>query len=70
MNTNGLMNSGVLNNGEPRHCRSWDFPGVPKLERPHDLSVHAALYRRQKAHAPRVRARRGLYSVLNLLRQL
>jgi hypothetical protein len=52
MKTERLMQSGVLNNGEPRHYASWDVPQIPRLNLAGHGPVGEALYRRQKAHAP------------------
>lgn len=54
MKTKRLMQSGILNTGEPRHYASWSLPEVPKLNVPAAGSITDALYRRQKAHAPKV----------------
>lgn len=54
MKTKQLMQSGILHSGEPRHYSSWSLPEVPKLNSPVAGSVGDALYRRQKAHAPKV----------------
>lgn len=53
MKTDRLLQSGVLNSGEPRHYASWELPQVPRLESAPG-GVQEALYRRQKAFAPRV----------------
>ncbi len=55
MKTDRLLQSGLLNNGEPRHYASWNLPEVPKLHIAGDGIVGEALYRRQKAHAPKIR---------------
>lgn len=54
MKTERLLQSGVLNSGEPRHYASWELPQVPRLDLSPAGGLHDALYRRQKAHAPRV----------------
>jgi hypothetical protein len=54
MKTDRLMQSGILNSGEPRHYASWNVPEVPKLILSGDGIVGEALYRRQKAFAPKV----------------
>lgn len=70
MKTEGLMKSGVLNNGEPRHYASWETPELPRLNMAVNGSVGEALYRRQRAHAPKVsRGRGGLLQMWYALRK-
>lgn len=59
MQTERLIQSGILNNGEPRHYSSWSPPEVPKLNVAVSGTVGEALYRRQKAYAPKLRAGRS-----------
>ena len=58
----------ILNDGEPRHCNVWEFPGTPRLERPYN-PVTQAVYRRQKNFAPKTQSRRGLLSFIDALRK-
>lgn len=70
MKTKQLMQSGILNTGEPRHYASWTLPQVPKLNVSMDGTVGAAIYRRQKAHAPKVgRGKAGWLQVWHALRK-
>ena len=70
MKTERLMQSGVLNTGEARHYRSWDEPQVPKLNMALTGVVGEALYRRQKAHAPKIsRGRAGWLQVWYALKR-
>lgn len=70
MKTERLMQSGILNNGEPRHYSSWETPQVPRLNMAVSGTVGEALYRRQKAHAPSVtRGRAGWLQVWHALRK-
>lgn len=57
----------VLNSGEPRHCSSWEFAGIPKIDRSGMTPGTEVLYRRQKAFAPRSRPK-SLNQLLNALR--
>ncbi len=59
MKTERLIQSGILNNGEPRHYASWEPPQLPKLNMTLSGAVGEALYRRQRAHAPLVNRGRG-----------
>lgn len=59
MQTERLIQSGILHNGEPRHYASWEPPQVPKLNVAITGTVGEALYRRQKAVAPQVRMGRS-----------
>ncbi len=56
----------ILNDGEPRHCNVWEFPGTPRLERPFN-PVTQAVYRRQKNYAPQTRSHRGILSLIHAL---
>jgi len=70
MKTERLMQSGVLNSGEPRHYASWDIPQIPRLNMAVSGSIGEALYRRQKAHAPKIaRGRAGWLQVWHALRK-
>ena len=70
MKTKNLMQSGILNTGEPRHYSSWSLPEVPKLNVSVGGSVGTALYRRQKAHAPQInRGKAGWLQVWHALRK-
>jgi len=70
MKTQRLMESGVLNTGEPRHYSSWEMPQVPRLNMAVNGSVGDALYRRQRAYAPQVsRGRGGLLQMWYALRK-
>ena len=70
MKTERLMQSGVLNEGEPRHYSTWHSPQVPKLSMPYQGSLAEALYRRQKAHAPKInRGKAGWLQVWHALRK-
>ena len=70
METERLMQSGILNTGEPRHYASWDTPQVPRLNLSVVGSVGEALYRRQKAYAPKVnRGRNGWMQLWHALRK-
>ncbi|MEX0330019.1 MAG: hypothetical protein AB3N64_01225 [Puniceicoccaceae bacterium] len=70
MKTKRLMQSGILNTGEPKHYSSWSPPEVPKLNMPVGGSVRDALYRRQKAHAPKVnRGMSGWMQIWHSLRK-
>ncbi len=70
MKTKRLMQSGVLNSGEPRHYASWELPQVPRLNLSFNGTLGEALYRRQKAHAPLVsRGRAGWLQVWHSLRR-
>lgn len=70
MKTERLMQSGILNNGEPRHYSSWSPPEVPKLNIPGGGTLGQALYRRQKAYAPKIsRSKAGWMQILNALRK-
>ena len=70
MKTERLMQSGVLNNGEPRHYSSWSPPQVPKLNMALEGTLGEALYRRQRAHAPKInRGRAGWLQVWHALRK-
>ena len=71
MKTDKLMQSGMLNNGEPRHYSSWSLPEVPKLKISPGGSMGEALYRRQKAHAPKVsRSKAGWIQIINALKKV
>jgi len=70
MKTERLMQSGILNSGEPRHYASWDLPQVPRLTYALPGSVGEALYRRQQAHAPHSdRGRGGWLQLWHALRK-
>lgn len=70
MKTERLMQSGILNTGEPRHYASWEPPQVPRLNLAVSGSIGEALYRRQRAHAPKVaRGRAGLLQMWHALRK-
>jgi hypothetical protein len=70
MKTKRLIQSGILNTGEPRHYSSWTLPQVPKLNMSMDGTVGDALYRRQKAHAPKIsRGKAGWLQVWHALRK-
>jgi len=70
MKTERLMQSGVLNRGEPRHYASWELPQVPRLNLSINGTLGEALYRRQKAHAPKItRGRAGWLQVWHSLRR-
>lgn len=73
MKTERLMQSGILNTGEPRHYASWDIPEVPRLNMAMTSvngSIGEALYRRQKAHAPKVnQGRAGWLQIWHALRK-
>lgn len=70
METERLIQSGILNSGEPKHYASWSLPEVPKLEISSDGTVGEALYRRQKAHAPQInRGKAGWLQVWHALRK-
>ena len=70
MKTDRLLQSGVLNSGEPRHYASWEPPQVPKLNMAVAGSLVEALYRRQKAHAPKIsRGRAGWMQIWHALRK-
>ena len=59
MKTERLMQSGILNTGEPRHYSSWDIPEIPRLKIAVSETIGEALYRRQKAFAPKINRGRG-----------
>lgn len=59
MKTKPLMESGILNNGEPRHYSSWDLPELPRLNRIGMVPTEEALYRRQRTLELRFRRMRG-----------
>ena len=70
MKTERLMQSGILNSGEPRHYSSWNPPEVPRLNIAGSDRLGEALYRRQKAHAPKVsRTKAGWMQIINALRK-
>lgn len=70
MKTERLMQSGVLNNGEPRHYASWETPQVPRLNLAVSGTIGEALYRRQKAFAPKIsRGRAGILQMWYSLRK-
>lgn len=70
MKTERLMQSGVLNNGEPRHYASWDLPELPRLNLAVRTTVGEALYRRQKAYAPKInRGRGGFLQIWHAIRK-
>ena len=70
MKTDRLMQSGILNTGEPRHYSSWESPELPRLNMAVSGTVGEALYRRQKAHAPKVhRGRAGWLQVWHSIRR-
>jgi hypothetical protein len=70
METERLIQSGILNNGEPKHYASWSLPEVPKLNISPEGTIGEALYRRQKAHAPKVhRGKAGWLQVWHALRK-
>lgn len=70
MKTKQLMQSGILNTGEPRHYASWSVPEVPKLDMSINGSLGDALYRRQRAHAPKVgKGKAGWLQVWHALRK-
>ncbi|MGC9450303.1 MAG: hypothetical protein ACP5I4_02555 [Oceanipulchritudo sp.] len=70
MKTEQLMQSGVLNSGEPRHYSSWNIPQLPKLNMGLDGVLGEALYRRQRAHAPKInRGKAGWLQVWHALRK-
>jgi hypothetical protein len=70
MKTERLMQSGILHSGEPRHYSSWETPEVPRLNMAVSGSIGEALYRRQKAYAPKVqRGRAGWLQVWHALRK-
>jgi hypothetical protein len=59
MKTERLMQSGILNSGEPRHYASWDPPTVPRLNASAPAAgVNAVLSRRQRARGAAPEARR------------
>ena len=43
MKTERLLQSGLLNSGEPRHYASWNIPEVPKLHITGDGVIGEAL---------------------------
>lgn len=70
MKTDRLMQSGILNTGEPRHYSSWELPELPRLNMAVSGTIGEALYRRQKAHAPKVnRGRAGWLQVWHAIRR-
>lgn len=70
MKTDRLMQSGILNTGEPRHYSSWELPELPRLNMAVSGTIGEALYRRQKAHAPKVnRGRAGWLQVWHAIRK-
>ena len=69
MKTERLLQSGVLNTGEPRHYDSWTLPQVPRLNTVLDGTMGEALYRRQKAFAPKVAHERGWMRIWYALRK-
>ena len=70
MKTERLMQSGILNSGEPRHYSSWSMPEVPKLNISGSGIIGEALYRRQKAHAPKIsRGMAGWMQIWHALRK-
>jgi hypothetical protein len=59
MKTERLMQSGILNSGEPRHYASWDPPTVPRLSgSAPGAGISAVLSRRQRARGAAPEARR------------
>ncbi len=70
METQRLIQSGILNTGEPKHYASWSPPEVPKLNISSDGRIGEALYRRQKAYAPKInRGKAGWLQVWHALRK-
>jgi predicted metal-dependent hydrolase len=70
MKTKQLMQSGILNTGEPKHYSSWNLPEVPKLNMSMHGGLSEALYRRQKAYAPKIsRGKAGWLQVWHALRK-
>lgn len=70
MKTERLMQSGILNNGEPKHYDSWSLPEIPKLDMTVGGGVGGALYRRQRAYAPQInRGKGGWLQVWHSLRR-
>lgn len=51
MKTERLIQSGILNNGEPRHYASWEQPQVPKLNLGFSGGMGDVLNRRQRARS-------------------
>lgn len=56
MKTERLIESGVIQSGDPRHFSAWRTREHPRLRPEERDAVSEALYRRQRAHAPKVRA--------------
>lgn len=70
MKTKRLMQSGILQTGEPKHYSSWSLPEVPKLQVPSGGLIGDALYRRQKAYAPKInRGKAGWLQIWHALRK-
>jgi hypothetical protein len=68
LNYSIMETGGILNDGEPRHCRVWDFPGTPKLEHNAQVVLNQRIYQRQKLFAPKVRQKRALAFLNYVLR--
>ncbi|MFO7725039.1 MAG: hypothetical protein R6V45_05765 [Oceanipulchritudo sp.] len=68
MKTERLMQSGILNSGEPRHYASWEAPRIPRLDVSFRGSVGEALNRRRQAAGPqRERPRKTFRTFLQAL---
>jgi hypothetical protein len=64
MKTERLLQSGILNSGEPRHYASWDLPTRPRLVMTAlDPSPRPIPFRRARSAASRV-AKRSLWASL------
>lgn len=55
MKTERLIESGLIQSGDPRPFSAWTAREHPRLRPEERGAVSEALYRRQKAHAPQVR---------------
>lgn len=70
MKTERLLQNGLINSGEPRHYNSWNLPEVPKLRIPGESLPGGTLFRRQKAHAPKIgREKVGWIHIIHSLRR-
>jgi len=67
MKTERLMQSGILNTGEPRHYASWEAPRIPRLEVSFSGSVGEALHRRREAAVQGQRPRKSFLTFLQAM---